>query len=208
MSATLALFPLELVVFPSEPLNLHIFEERYKKLINYCIRDRKNFGIPSVINGRLSGYGTEIKLLKVVKTYEGGEMDIKTKGLRPFRLLSFREEDGDKLYAEGEVECMEYFMNEDKSVRLKLIDLLQSFYQLSGSEQWIDLEEPFSSFDIAHKIGLHIEEELELFKLKIERDRQIYLIEHLKKMIPTLQRVKDMNEKIRQNGHFRKLPNA
>jgi Lon protease-like protein len=208
LSATLALFPLELVVFPNEPLNLHIFEERYKKLINYCIRDRKNFGIPSVINGRLSGYGTEIKLLKVVKTYESGEMDIKTKGLRPFRLLSFREEDGDKLYAEGEVEYMEYFMNEDKSVRLKLIDLLQSFYQLSGSEQWIDLEEPFSSFDIAHKIGLHIEEELELFKLKIERDRQIYLIEHLKKMIPTLQRVQDMNEKIRQNGHFRKLPNA
>lgn len=206
MSDYLAFFPLELVVFPSENLNLHVFEERYKKLIQHCQLNRFNFGIPSLINGRLSGYGTEVKILSIAKTYPNGEMDIRTKGGRPFRMLSFREGDDLNAYAEGEVEYLEYFMNEDKSTYLKLTDLLRSFYELSGSEYWIDLDEAFTSFDVGHKIGLKPEEELELFKLKVERDRQLYLIEHLKKMIPTLQRVQEMNFKIKQNGHFKKLP--
>lgn len=198
-------FPLNIVVFPGEQLNLHIFEERYKQLISDCLKQRNTFGIPSIINGRLSGYGTEMSLLKVVRTYENGEMDIHTKGIRPFRLLSFEEQWDDKLYGAGTIEPLEYFMNEDKAIKLRLTDLMQEFYDLSEAEPWIDLEEEYSSFDIAHKVGLTIEEELEMFRIKVERDRQIFLIEHLKKMIPTLQRVKEMNERIKQNGHFRKL---
>lgn len=206
MSNHLAFFPLELVVFPNENLNLHVFEERYKKLIQHCQAKRCNFGIPSLVNGRLTGYGTEIKILSIAKTYPNGEMDIRTRGVRPFRMLSFKEGEASNAYAEGEVEFLEYFMNEDKSTYIKLTDLLRSFYELSGSEHWIDLDEPFTSFDIGHKIGLKLQEEIELFKLKVERDRQLYLIEHLKKMIPTLQRIQEMNFKIKQNGHFKKLP--
>ena len=53
MSSILPLFPLNLVVFPEEELNLHIFEPRYKELVNDCMSKEVNFGIPSYVNKKL-----------------------------------------------------------------------------------------------------------------------------------------------------------
>ncbi|MEZ4904942.1 MAG: hypothetical protein R2822_25915 [Spirosomataceae bacterium] len=92
-----------MVAYPTENLNLHIFEPRYRQLINDCIKDRKTFGIPAFINNKLSGYGTEMQIMSVSKVYEDGRMDIKTKGKCVFRMLDFQNPLPDKLYAGGKV---------------------------------------------------------------------------------------------------------
>ena len=67
-TATLPLFPLELVCFPGEILALHIFEDRYQQLIKDCEQQKITFGIPAYINAEME-YGTEVHLEKIVKRF-------------------------------------------------------------------------------------------------------------------------------------------
>ncbi|MBI3883147.1 MAG: LON peptidase substrate-binding domain-containing protein [Sphingobacteriales bacterium] len=86
MTNFIPIFPLGIVVYPGEDLNLHIFEPRYIQLINYCRETKKPFGIPSVINNKMMEMGTLVEIAEVTTVYENGEMDIKTKGIKPFRI--------------------------------------------------------------------------------------------------------------------------
>ncbi len=72
------IFPLGIVVYPGESLNLHIFEPRYKQLINECHLEGKNFGIPSVFKNKLNEFGTLVKITELVGVTDNGEMDIRT----------------------------------------------------------------------------------------------------------------------------------
>ena len=92
------IFPLNIVVYPGENLNLHIFEPRYKQLISECQAAKKPFGIPTVIDNKVQEFGSMVEITEVSKIYESGEMDIKTKGIKVFRILEMIEEIPDKLY--------------------------------------------------------------------------------------------------------------
>ena len=81
MTNFIPIFPLALVVFPGENLNLHIFEPKYKQLINEGHQAKKPFGIPIVIDNKLNELGGLVEITEISKTYDTGEMDIKTKGL-------------------------------------------------------------------------------------------------------------------------------
>src|SRR5690606_37970950 len=102
MSIFLPLFPLNLVAYPGESLNLHIFEPRYKQLIGDCLQSQANFGIPSFVHNKIE-FGTEVLIDKVVKEYEDGRMDIKTIGTAIFKVENFINPLEGKLYAGGEV---------------------------------------------------------------------------------------------------------
>ncbi|RMF03686.1 MAG: peptidase, partial [Bacteroidetes bacterium] len=104
MLRELALFPLQIVVFPGESVNLHIFEPRYRQLVADCQGKGHTFGIPPYHNGRILEYGTELRLVEIVKTYPQGEMDIRTQGMGIFRIKEFFPKLHDRLYAGGLVE--------------------------------------------------------------------------------------------------------
>src|SRR6478752_5284276 len=99
MTNFVPIFPLGIVVYPDEQLNLHIFEPRYKQLINECHTDKKLFGIPSVIDKQMQDYGTLVQIIELSKVYDNGEMDIKTKGTEVFRVLEVIKEIPEKLYS-------------------------------------------------------------------------------------------------------------
>jgi hypothetical protein len=61
------------------------------------------------------------------------------------------------------------------------------------------------SYQIAHKIGLSVEEEYSLLKMPTENERQAFLIQHLERIIPMLQDVERTKDRIRMNGHFKNL---
>ena len=92
MTNFIPIFPLGITVFPGEKLNLHIFEPRYKQLILECATLKKPFGIPTVVNGKISDIGTLVEIAEITTTYENGEMDIKTKGLAVFHVLEIIKE--------------------------------------------------------------------------------------------------------------------
>ncbi|MEO6949107.1 MAG: LON peptidase substrate-binding domain-containing protein, partial [Ginsengibacter sp.] len=78
MTNFIPLFPLSIVVYPHEDLNLHIFEQRYQQMITECFENKKPFGIPVVIDNQMMEWGTLIEIKEISKKYPGGEMDIKT----------------------------------------------------------------------------------------------------------------------------------
>jgi len=79
------IFPLALVVFPNSKYPLHIFEERYKILINKCLANSIGFGIVSKIGDTISEVGVYVEVANVTKIYESGELDIVVAGKWRFK---------------------------------------------------------------------------------------------------------------------------
>ena len=82
----LKLFPLGIVAFPSKFVPLHIFEERYKKLINECIDQNSEFGVVYQDKNGLADVGCTVTVTKLLNKYPDGRMDIITQGKKIFKL--------------------------------------------------------------------------------------------------------------------------
>lgn len=204
MDKELALFPLNIVVFPGEHLNLHIFEPRYKQLINDCLKAKITFGIPSYVLNKIK-YGTEVKILEVTKTYGDGRMDIKTEGVRVFVVKDYQNPWNGKQYAGGLVELVPVDEEQDSKLNIQLIKLAKELFEWLHYKDEIKLTSKTVLYDIVHKIGLKPDEEYQLLRMRSEAERQKYVIEYLRKLIPALERAEKAKEKIRMNGHFRHL---
>jgi uncharacterized protein len=206
MTNFIPIFPLAIVVYPAEDINLHIFEPRYKQLIGECYERSKAFGIPAVINNQISEMGTLVEVKEIVSTYENGEMDIRVRGDRIFRVLEVINEVPDKLYSGA---IVNYPDNDDKGNRelmQKVIKGIRELHRLlSISKSFKKPDEELSSYDVAHHVGLSLEEEYEFLSLMMELQRQEYLRRHLQKVIPVVAEMESLKEKIKLNGHFRNL---
>lgn len=204
MKKKLPLFPLNLVVFPGEELNLHVFEPRYKQLVNECLDQSAPFGIPAYIHNKLD-MGTEVEIIELVKTYSDGRMDIRTRGLAIFKVLDFDNPLEGKLYSGGTVEIhmIDLEIDEEKVAVIK--SLLDNFYKLLKVDNPYLSDKYKTSFDFAHKIGLSLDEEYSLLQIKREQERLDFITKHLEKTTPVLQEVEKTKEKIALNGHFKRL---
>ncbi|GAB3039735.1 LON peptidase substrate-binding domain-containing protein [Spirosoma pulveris] len=204
MEKTLSLFPLNLIVYPGEDLNLHIFEPRYRQLINECLDEERTFGIPAFINNKLPGYGTEMHVTTLHKRYPDGRMDIKSKGLGVFKLVNFENPIPGKLYAGGEVELVP--PGDSYSAHASaLTERLERLYNLLQIETDYSATSENLSYKVAHKVGLSIEQEYELLTLETEAERQLFLIQHLNNVLPVVSDMERTKQRIRMNGHFKNL---
>lgn len=202
----LALFPLSLVVFPGEDLNLHIFEPRYKQLILDAQRDNIKFGIPTYKEEDNMTHGTEVELLQIVKSYPDGKMDVKTKGLRVFKLLDFNPKKKDKLYPEGDVKFLNNYHDPDLGMSSLILERVKILYEIMKIGKSLPKLNPeFSVYDIAHKIGLNLQQEKELLLMAYESHRQNYVLDHLNALIPVVTEMEAMRKKIQMNGHFKNI---
>jgi uncharacterized protein len=202
MTSRLALFPLQSVVYPDERLPLHIFEERYKQLIEDCETTGITFGIPVYLNNRLE-FGTEVELSQVVQTYPSGAKDVICRGLRVFRIKEFDHEEKGKIYAGGDVEVLEDINDPEEEQIGQVIELITELYvHLEVPPPAINME-TFRSFTLAHKIGLSLQQEYTLLKLRSEKERLSFLINHLLITIPIVQEMNRAKYVIELNGHFR-----
>ena len=207
MTNFIPIFPLGIVVFPGEKVHLHIFEPRYKQLVNECFENKKPFGIPTVVNNRLQEMGTLVQLTDIVQTYENGEMDVKTQGLKVFRILEVIKTVPDKLYSGAIVNYPEN--DEDagnRQLMQKVINGVKEVHRLLNiSKDFKKPEELLQAYDVAHHAGLSLEEEYELLGLLKELQRQEYIKRHLQKVLPMLMEMEQLKEKVKLNGHFRNL---
>ena len=164
------------------------------------------FGIPTVLSGSISDTGTIVNIISIEKQHETGEMDIKTEGIRLFNVLEIIKEIPDKLYSGAIVSYPENFDNGIEKKMKKILSEVHYFHELLEvkKEYYKDPAE-LNTYDIAHHIGMTLEEEVEFVKLLREDQRQEYIQRHLKKMIPTIEELQNLKKRIQMNGHFRKL---
>jgi Lon protease-like protein len=207
MTNFIPIFPLGIVVFPGEKLHLHIFEPRYKQLITECKESGKPFGIPTVISNKMNEMGTLVELKDIVQTYDNGEMDIKTEGVKIFRVLEVIKSVPEKLYSGA---IVNYPENEEdagsRELMQKVVRGVKELHRLLNiSKDFKKPETELRSYDVAHHAGLSLEEEYEVLALLKEIQRQEYLKRHLQKVLPMLMEMEHLKEKVKLNGHFRNL---
>jgi Lon protease-like protein len=183
MNKTIPIFPLSLVVFPFSKVPLHIFEERYKKMINKCLDEKTGFGIVSLIWNEMSKVGSYVEIEKVERKKENGEMDIIVKGISRFKILKkINHPDG---YIISTIE--EYSDDSDEINALLLKELRENFEDIIRKVNFT-LEDTFwknyddtslKSFKIAEKSGLNLKQRQKLLSLKKENERINFLLKHL-----------------------------
>ena len=206
MTNFIPIFPLGIVVYPEENLNLHIFEPRYKQLIIECYKKKKPFGIPTVIDNRILDYGSLVDVTEISKKHKNGEMDIKTKGLRVFRILEVIKEVPDKLYSGAIVNYPDTYEQGNPELMRRVMNSIRELHKLlKVKKSFTKADKEIKAFDVAHHVGLSLEEEYEMLHLLDERQRQEYLKRHLTKVIPLIAEMEAMKKRIKLNGHFRNL---
>ncbi|GMN09476.1 LON peptidase substrate-binding domain-containing protein [Croceitalea sp. MTPC9] len=198
----LPLFPLQSVFFPGETVPLHIFEDRYKQLINDCRAEAMTFGIPVYINDKLA-YGTEVQLVEVVTTYEAGEMDVVCVARQVFKVLTFDNEMEGKSYAGGVVEFLESDNDAPEDLRQDVLGKIEELYELMAVQLPQIEVDKFNSYAFAHKMGLSFEQEYELLQLTNETERLNYIKKHLDTTITVLNQINRTKAVIEMNGHFK-----
>ena len=183
MNNTIPIFPLSLVVFPFSKVPLHIFEERYKKMINKCLDEKTGFGIVSLILSEMSKVGSYVEIVKVKREKENGEMDIIVKGISRFKTL--RKTNHPDGYMVATID--EYRDDSDEINTLLLQELRENFEGIIRKINF-ELEDSFwknyndtslKSFKIAEKSGLNLKQRQKLLSLKKENDRMNFLLKHL-----------------------------
>jgi Lon protease-like protein len=125
------LFPLQTVLLPEFPLSLHIFEEKYKLLVDYCTANESEFGVVFANGNRIQRIGCTAKILQIYNKYDDGKMDLHSLGKNRFKILNISEDD---LYLNAEVE---YFDDEEQDeseemffLSQKAIEILQDLGKL------------------------------------------------------------------------------
>lgn len=205
----LPMFPLNLVVYPGEKLNLHIFEPRYKQLISDAYEADTTFGIPTYLNEQLQDYGTEVSVDSIIKTYDDGRMDISTRGLRIFSLVEFIKQVPEKLYSGAVVTFHkdEVEDNVQATVNKMMVEYSKQLYEVLKLDFWDKVKDndPIRSFDVGHHVGFTTEQEYDLLRIRKESHRQLTIIKHLKKILPIVLEAENLREKVNLNGHFKKL---
>lgn len=88
-NSPLPLFPLHLFLLPGEKTQLHIFEDRYKTLVNDCMEGTNSFGLACNARENTFNLGSLVRISKVLKRYPGGESDIEIVCYGLFRLKKF-----------------------------------------------------------------------------------------------------------------------
>ena len=207
MTNFIPVFPLGIVVYPGETVNLHIFEPRYKQLVNECYAEGKPFGIPTVIDNKLNEMGTLVKITEVVQVYDNGELDIRAQGQRVFRVLEVIKVVPDKLFSGAIVNYPDNIEGPGKrELMQKVLNAVRELHRLLNITK--DFHKPdaeLAAYDIAHHAGLTLQEEYELLGLMREEQRQEYIKRHLGKVLPVIAEMETLKERVKLNGHFKNL---
>ena len=104
LSNEFPLFPLGLVALPEEVIPLHIFEERYKTMMDLCLDQEREFGIVWLADDGLREIGCACRIEQVLERMEDGRMNLLARGTRPFRVV---ERQSHLAYPAGVVEFVD-----------------------------------------------------------------------------------------------------
>lgn len=198
----LALFPLELVLFPGAPLPLHIFEPRYKELIAECLEEKKGFGMVRAKENAVAEVGCTAVILNVDRQYEDGRLDISAEGKQRFSIVELNH---DREFLQAKVT---WFDDEEPPTvpdtdSANAIELHKQLFRVLGQEAEIEENVPSLSFHLANALPVDLDFKQAFLEMKSEAERLETLIEYYRATIPQLEKTMRAREKASGNGHVR-----
>lgn len=201
------LFPLGIVLVPNMAIPLHIFEKRYKELVNRCLEKHEIFGIVYHDGKKLAKAGCTARILKVLKKYTDGKMDIIVQGQDRFEINNIIDK---KAYLEADIS---YFDDEFEPDATRLDDLaselrslFKKMFKIGGGvldiESLKNLDLKTLSFLAAFHDVLTLEEKQQFLEIRYIEERMRKGLEVIKKMIEILKKNKDIQAIVQSNGHL------
>jgi Lon protease-like protein len=194
------IFELPLVLLPGELLPLHIFEERYKRMIDRCLEHEEPFGIVfRDDDGGARRIGCEARVTEVTERFDDGRLNIVVTGERPFRVLD-RYEASD--YPAGEVEPVEPADATDGgSPAAKAREAFSELVERVGGEPPEAAElEAMDSYGIAARVELPADTKQHLLELRGEPERMNVLAAALTALVDAVSRSREVAERAKMNG--------
>jgi Lon protease-like protein len=200
------LFPLGMVLLPSEVVPLHIFEERYRLMIGECLESDGEFGIVWLSDDRLSEIGCTARVTQVLAELDDGRMNILVAGGRPFRLL--RRID-DMPYPAGDVQMLEEAEGEvadaaelelAAEARERYADLVE---QVTDERPSADDLEDLDAYGMAATIEFDASSKQELLELRSEQERLLRVRDLFASTVKRIAESEQAGELAKSNGRIR-----
>jgi Lon protease-like protein len=197
----IGLFPLELVLLPSERVPLHIFEDRYRELIGQSLEDGSEFGIVLEDADGLREVGTSTGVVELVHTFDDGRMNVLVEGRGRFRVLELTE---GRAYRTAEIEQFDDDQT-DLPNEVETERTLEAFRRLAAIAEADDVDIPAAdetplSFLLAARVDFGTVLKQELLELRSERERLDRLVELLGQAASALAREREVRERASGNG--------
>jgi Lon protease-like protein len=200
----LPIFELPLVLLPGELVPLHIFEERYKRMIGRCLEDGEPFGIVfRDSDGSARRVGCEARVTEVTERFDDGRLNIIVTGERPFRVLD-RFEAPD--FPAGEVEPIEEPLadaepaepeSDAARARSAFAELVE---RVGGERPEPEALEALDSYGVAARVELPPDTKQKLLELRSETERMEVLAAALEALVTAVAKSREIAERAKLNG--------
>jgi Lon protease-like protein len=196
------LFPLGIVALPTETVPLHIFEDRYKRMIEECLEHERALGIVWLSEDELKPIGCACAIDRVLERDANGNMDILVHGTQPFRLI---ERQNDYPYPAGIVEPLhdveeQYDPDAAQTARELYAELVeQATDRRLGEDELAELD----AYAMAGTVEFGPDGKQELLELRSENARMRLLAVLFRAAIKRLELVDRAQARARSNGKVR-----
>jgi Lon protease-like protein len=196
------LFPLGIVALPGEAVPLHIFEERYKTMMNECLEQESEFGIVWLSDDGLREIGCACAIERVVERMEDGRLNLLARGTRPFRVL---ERQGHLAYPAGVIEFVD---DRDETSDPELVRTAHGAYadlvkRATDREPDTEELEEMSAYAMAATVDFGLDAKQGLLDLRSENARLRLVTRLFRAAIKRLDFADRAQARARSNGKVR-----
>jgi Lon protease-like protein len=195
----IGLFPLGIVLLPTEQVPLHIFEPRYRELIGESLETGVPFGIVLADDAGIRDIGTLATVVEVVERFDDGRLNIVVEGGARFRLGELTE---GRAFSTARVEPLDDQDDPaDPADVERALDLFDRLVELTSSD--IETPSPAApdlSYLVAGRFEFSADIKQELLEESSERVRLRRLCELLTIAAESVERQKRVTERAQTNG--------
>jgi Lon protease-like protein len=199
--AEIGLFPLELVLVPTERVPLHIFEPRYRELIGECVDEDREFGLIFEDGDGMRTVGTSTGVVEVVHRFDDGRMNVVAEGRTRFRVVELTE---GRSFFTAEVEPYEDEEDEPPSSDdiERVLTRFQKLVEVAEADEVgkPSPDSPLLSFELAARVDFGHSLKQELLEVQSERQRLRRLVRLLDRATTAITREREVRARASGNG--------
>ena len=197
----IAIFPLDVVLFPGVPLPLHIFEERYKEMVGACLDGTLEFGVVRAQREGLAIAGCTAAIMRVLRRYPDGQLDILCEGGRRFEIEQLENA---RSFLEAEVNFFDDAPPDaTRDERAECVALHLEVLALAGigrESYALDLDHSLS-FQLAWELPADLGFKQRLLISRSDQERTLLLQAFYQEILPKLRMGSQGRNGYSRNGH-------